>query len=78
MNNKSRVTAAVLAFLLGGLGIHRFYLGQTMKGILYLVFCWTLIPGIIAFVDFIVWIIQSDQEFDAKYNNLNFNNKAAY
>ena len=38
MNKKSRVTAAVLAFLLGGLGIHRFYLGQTMKAILYLVF----------------------------------------
>ncbi len=77
MNKKSRVTAAVLAFLLGGLGIHRFYLGQTMKAILYLVFCWTFIPGIIAFVDFIVWIIQSDEEFDAKYNNLNYN-KPAY
>ncbi len=78
MNNKSRVTAAILAFFLGGFGIHRFYTGETMKGILYLIFCWTLIPGMIAFIDFIVWIIQSDQEFDAKYNNLNFNNKAAY
>ena len=33
---KNRVTAGVLALLLGGLGVHRFYLGQTGKGILML------------------------------------------
>ena len=65
---KSRFTAAILAFLLGGWGIHRFYLGQPKKGILYLLFCWTFIPSVIAFADFIIWIIMSDKEWNMKYN----------
>ncbi|WP_218966776.1 TM2 domain-containing protein [Snodgrassella alvi] len=36
---KSRIVAALLAFFLGGLGIHKFYLNQNLQGILYLVFC---------------------------------------
>ncbi len=47
---KSKSTAALLAFFLGGLGIHRFYLGQNGVGILYLLFCWTFIPAFIAFL----------------------------
>lgn len=65
---KSKTTAIVLAFLLGGLGIHRFYLGQTGLGILYLVFCWTLIPALVAFVDFILLLVMSDETFNQKYN----------
>jgi len=34
---KSQVLAAVLAFFLGGLGIHNFYLGNSKKGIIQLV-----------------------------------------
>ncbi|MBR6000906.1 MAG: TM2 domain-containing protein [Oxalobacter sp.] len=44
----------VLAFFLGGLGIHKFYAGRTLKGILYLVFCWTGIPAIIALIECII------------------------
>lgn len=76
MNKKSRVTAAVLAFLLGAIGVHRFYLGQTGKGLLYLLFCWTGIPSIVAFVDFIVWIIGNDADFDVKYNKETVNGVA--
>lgn len=65
---KSKVVAAVLAFLLGGLGIHKFYLGKTGQGILMLVFCWTYIPAFIAFIDFIVLLCSSDQAFMQKYN----------
>lgn len=39
-----------------------------MAGVLYLLFFWTFIPGIIAFFEFIGLIIMSDQAFDAKYN----------
>lgn len=67
---KSRVTAALIAFFLGGIGIHRFYLRQTGLGILYLVFFWTFIPSIIAFIDFIVLLLMSDEAFDVKYNGL--------
>lgn len=33
---KSKTTATLLAFFLGGLGAHKFYLGQTGQGILFL------------------------------------------
>ena len=49
---KSKTTAALLALFLGGLGIHRFYLDESSKGILYLVFCWTFIPSMIAVIVF--------------------------
>lgn len=47
----SKVTYCVLAFLLGGIGIHKFYAGKTGAGICFLLFCWTGIPAIIALID---------------------------
>lgn len=64
---KSRVTAIVLALLLGGIGIHKFYLGRSGWGIVYLLFCWTFIPGIVAFVEAIIYACMSDEAFHAKY-----------
>ena len=65
---KSRTTAAVLAFFLGGMGIHRFYLGRTLSGVLYLLFSWTFVPAIIAFVEFVILITMSNHTFNNKYN----------
>lgn len=65
---KSKTTAVVLALLLGGLGIHRFYLGQTGLGIVYLLFSWTLIPMVISLIDFIGFLCMSDEKFNRKYN----------
>lgn len=65
-SGKNRTTAAILAFFLGGFGGHQFYLGNTGKGILYLVFFWTYIPGIIAFIEGIMLITQSDEDFNVK------------
>ncbi len=67
MGNKSRIAAALLAFFLGGLGAHKFYLGRPIWGIVYLLFFWTLIPAIIAFIEFIVYLCMSDESFAAKY-----------
>lgn len=64
---KNKLAAALLAFFLGGLGIHKFYLGQTGMGILYLVFCWTGIPAMIALVEGILYLVSSDEAFAAKY-----------
>jgi TM2 domain-containing membrane protein YozV len=63
---KSRVTAGVLGLLLGGLGIHKFYLGNAGLGILYLLFFWTFIPAIIGFIEGIIYLVQSDEEFSVK------------
>jgi len=62
-----RMTTALLAFFLGGFGAHKFYLGQTGMGIVYLLFCWTFIPAIVAFIEGIIFLTMSDAEFNAKY-----------
>lgn len=41
---KSKALAFVLAIFLGGLGIHHFYLKHWIRGVLYLLFCWTYVP----------------------------------
>jgi TM2 domain-containing membrane protein YozV len=48
---KTPSTAVLLAVLLGGLGAHKFYLGQTGMGIMYLLFCWTGIPALVALIE---------------------------
>ena len=64
---KSRITAALLAFFLGGIGAHKFYLGSIGLGILYLLFFWTFIPAVVAFIEFIIYLTMSDEAFAAKY-----------
>jgi TM2 domain-containing membrane protein YozV/Tfp pilus assembly protein PilE len=64
---KSKTVAAVLAFFLGGLGVHRFYLGQWW-GIFYLLFFWLWIPAIIALIEFIVFLATDQRSWDEKYN----------
>ena len=66
-SDKNRMTAVLLAFFLGGFGAHKFYLGQTGLGILYLLFFWTFIPAIAAFVEFIIYLTTTDRAFAAKY-----------
>jgi len=61
------MVAALLAFFLGGFGAHKFYLGKIGLGILYLVFFWTFIPAIIAFIEFIIYLTMSDEAFKQKY-----------
>ena len=62
---KSKTTAALFALLLGGFGVHKFYLGRTGLGILYLMFCWTFIPALIALIESISLFSMSDQRFNA-------------
>lgn len=66
-SDKSRISAALFAFFLGGFGAHKFYLGQTGKGVLYLLFFWTLIPSILAFISFVRFLCMSDGEFAQRY-----------
>ena len=64
---RNRTTAAVFAIVLGGMGIHKFYLGQTAAGIVYLLLCWTFIPTLVALVEGIVMLTMRDEEFERKY-----------
>ena len=60
---KDRRTAALLALLLGGFGIHEFYLGNTRAGIFMLLFSWTGIPSAIAIVQGIRYLRMTDDAF---------------
>ena len=63
---KSKVVAGLLGIFLGGLGIHKFYLGKAFQGIIYLVFCWTYIPAIIGFIEGIIYLTKSDEAWAEK------------
>jgi TM2 domain-containing membrane protein YozV len=64
---KSRITAALLAFFLGGFGLHKFYLGKVFQGILYVLFSWTFIPTIIAWIEGASYLLMSDYRFARKF-----------
>ncbi|SFS38430.1 TM2 domain-containing protein [Lutibacter maritimus] len=64
-----RVLAGVLAILLGSLGVHKFVLGYTKEGIIQLIIsvvsCGIL--GIIPFIEGIIYLTKSDEEFVYTY-----------
>ncbi len=72
---KSKTVAAVLAFFLGDLGLHKFYLGKNGQGIIYLLLSltlfWTVIvPFIITIVcwlEALGYLMTDDKEFAEKY-----------
>ncbi|MBM3929005.1 MAG: TM2 domain-containing protein [Sphingomonadales bacterium] len=70
--SRSKIAAALLAFFIGTLGVHRFYLGRTGSGILMLVLTCTIVGLLItapwALIDFVRYLIMDDGEFDARYN----------
>jgi len=67
---KSRSTTVALAMLLGGLGIHKFYLNQPVWGVVYLLFCWTAIPTIIGFLEGFGYLFMSEERFQREYGGL--------
>lgn len=64
---RSRYAAAILAVFVGIFGLHRFYLGQWW-GVFYLLFFWTLIPGLVAFIEAIVFLASDHMAWNRKYN----------
>lgn len=64
---RSRAVAVALALLLGGLGIHKFYLGRVWQGILYLLFFWTAIPAIVSWIEAVLLLNMEDATFARRY-----------
>ena len=64
---RNRSIAALLAIFLGGIGAHKFYIGQTAQGVLYLLFFWTFIPAFIGLVEGVIYLTMTDDAFAAKY-----------
>jgi TM2 domain-containing membrane protein YozV len=65
---KHKPYAILLAIFLGGLGVHRFYIGQKKKGWWYLAFSWSLVPTIVSWFDAILFNSMNYAEFNRRYN----------
>ncbi|MBB6671300.1 TM2 domain-containing protein [Cohnella nanjingensis] len=64
---KNKIAAGVFGIVLGGLGVHKFYLGRIKMGVLYLLFCWTGIPSIVGIIEGVLYLTMSDPEFNERY-----------
>ena len=75
---KSRKVAAILAFsgtVLPIAGLHKFYLGQPLWGLLYILLSWTPIPLIASAIEGVWYLSQDSDRFNS---NFNFNREATF
>lgn len=75
---KDPTTGLLLALFLGGLGAHRFYMGDVGLGILYFVFVWTFIPAIVALVECFMMKDRVQRYNDAKAQEIAYNVRLAF
>jgi TM2 domain-containing membrane protein YozV len=66
-HDPSREKALKLALTLGWLGGHRFYTGQTVSGLAYLLFFWTFIPVVLSLIDAAFLARMSDDDFSEEF-----------
>ena len=65
---EKKIPAGILGILLGGLGIHKFYLGYTKEGIIQIILGLACgIGSIIGLIEGIIYLTKSDEEFVATY-----------
>ena len=64
-----KITAGILALLIGSLGVHKFFLGYTTEGIIQIVLTFLTcgIGGIIGLIEGIIYLTKSDEEFVRTY-----------
>ena len=69
--SKSKVAAALLAFFLGGFGIHKFYLGYVGAGIIHIILTFTIIGifvnWVILLIETIIYLTKSAADFHQTY-----------
>lgn len=56
IKRKSSLMAIVLAVFLGTFGVHKFYQGKLLWGVIYILFCWSGIPTIWSWIEAITMI----------------------
>jgi TM2 domain-containing membrane protein YozV len=66
-SSRNKTVAGLLALFLGSIGIHKFYLGKGFQGLLYLIFCWTIIPAVVGFIEGLNYLLMSDETFNKRY-----------
>ena len=68
---EKKMVAGICGILLGGLGVHRFILGDTTGGIIRIVIsvCTLGAGGIIGIIEGIIYLTKSDEDFVEQYIN---------
>ena len=67
---EKKLVAGILGILIGGLGIHKFYLGYTKEGIIQILLCCLCgIGALIGLIEGIIYLTKSDEDFVATYVN---------
>ena len=66
-DNSEQVAAGILAILVGGLGVHKFYQGNTRNGVLYLCFFWTAIPAVLGLIEGILMLMADVETYEREY-----------
>lgn len=69
VNGKNKFAAALFSLFFGTFGIHYFYLGNTLYGVLCILFFWTGIPAILGVVTAIMILTESDEDFAKRIVN---------
>ena len=72
-DNPNQIAAGVLSILLGDIGVGHFYTGQTLRGVLDILFCWTGVPAIIGLVEGIICLCDSEDAWSKKKIKWNSN-----
>jgi len=68
--DNKRLAAGLLAILLGPFGIHKFLLGYTSEGIIWLVislFTLGSVTGLLGVIEGIIYLTKSDEQFYQTY-----------
>ena len=58
----NKIAYALFAILLGTVGAHKFYAGKFGMGVLFILFSWTGIPGVIGIIEGVFAIIKPEVE----------------
>ena len=66
-DNSEQVAAGILAILLGSIGVHKFYQGNTRNGLLYLCFFWTGIPAVLGLIEGILILVADVETYEREY-----------
>lgn len=69
MGADKKLTAGILAILVGGFGIHKFILGYTTEGVIQIVLTFITcgIGSIIGIIEGIIYLTKSDEDFVRTY-----------
>ena len=59
----------VLALIGGFIGLQEFYRDRSDLGVVAVLFCWTGIPALVAFIEAAVWLFRGEEEFNMCYRS---------